>query len=277
MQFAHKNNRIRANKCGIGIQRNQKCKRTMTYYSIHTWTKKHTDLAIERNLTKNAWAMWEWLIHEVGEGKTQTIDLKDFNRYIAKKTGKPLDNRTIKSSAQRLMDSGIVGWENFTQFVRKVTVKSLFEFTLPLLKKKSKDCKLSASNADLDTPNDQFSKEEVKAEAANLSLISEIENLEQGIVENLEKSIEQCQEAGIYFDSEDAVKVLAWEDPQEVAIAIKLFYKRGGHDKITNPEGWMRRCLEKRWFDKPKFSFVQSIIHLANLIGIRHELSSRIF
>ncbi|MCC5641084.1 hypothetical protein LC593_35745 [Nostoc sp. CHAB 5844] len=239
----------------------------MTYISTY-WTKKHTDLAISKKLTKNAWAMWEWLVHEGLEGKTDVIDIRDFNHYVAKKTGKPLDNRTIKSSADRLMEAGIVRWDNFSNFIRKVTVKLIRELLPPKLKKSCNDCNLSANDATLDSSNPPNAVQGGLAEAADLNLISQIEFLEEGIIENLESNIEQCEQAGIYFDSEDAVKVLAWEDVEEVRKAIKLFFKRGGHEKIKNPEGWLRRCLDKRWFDKPKFSFIDSLLHLANLVGI---------
>lgn len=235
----------------------------MTYAPIH-WTKKHTDLAISKNLTKNACLLWQWLvICEELEGKTDTVDLKEFNHYVAQKTGHPLDNRTIKSSADRLMEAGIVQWENFNQFIRKVTVKVIRELLPPKLKKTYKDCNSSASLADLDTSNPHDDAQEGLAEAANISLINE---LGEEVVANLETNIEKCEQAGIYFDSEDAAKLLAWEDVEEVEKAIKLFLKRGGHEKIQNPEGWLRRCLEKRWFDKPKFTFTDALLHLANLI-----------
>lgn len=232
----------------------------------YSWTKKHTDLAIAKKLTKNAWAMWEWLVLCEGlEGRTDTVDLNDFNKHIAKKTGKLLDNRTIKSSAERLMEAGIVQWENFNNFIRKATVKLIRELLPPKLKKTCNDCNLPATIASLQPSNAKSVEHGVIAEAADLSLINE---LGEEVVKNLETNIEKCEEAGIYFDSEDSAKLLAWEDVEEVEKAIKLFFKRGGHEKIKNPEGWLRRCLEKRWFDKPKFSFVDSLLHLAKLVGV---------
>lgn len=236
----------------------------MAYISTY-WTKKHTDLAISKKLTKNAWAMWEWLVHEGLEGRSDTVDLREFNHYVAKKTGKPLDNRTIKSSAERLMEAGVVQWENFNNFIRKVTVKLVRDLLPPKLKKSCNDCNLPATIATLQSSSAQSVEPGVIAEAADLSLINE---LGEEVVKNLESNIEKCEEAGIYFDSEDAAQLLAWEDVEEVEKAIKLFFKRGGHDKIKNPEGWLRRCLEKRWFDKPKFSFVDSLLHLARLAGV---------
>lgn len=232
----------------------------------YSWTRKHIDIAISKKLTKSAWALWEWLVvHEGLEGKSEVIDLKAFNRYITKKTGKPLDNRTIKSSAERLMEAGVVRWENFNNFIRKVTVKLIRELLPPKLKKSRNDCNLPATIATLQPSNPHDTAQGGLAAAADLSLINE---LDEEVVKNLETNLEKCEEAGIYLDSEDSAKLLAWEDVEEVEKAIKLFFKRGGHEKIKNPEGWLRRCLEKRWFDEPKFSFVDSLLHLAKLVGV---------
>lgn len=229
------------------------------------WTKKHTDLAILKRLTKSALILWEWLVHEKLEGRVETVDLKDFNRYIANKQGKPYDNRTVKSAALRLQEAGIVSWSNFTQFVRRVTVKSLHEFIPPKLRNlSSKDCNLVAQNADLGASNALSVEQEDLAVAADL-----ISQLDEQVVVNLETNTDKLEAVGINFDSQDAAAILAFEDPEEIDKAIALFFKRGGHQKISNPEGWMRRCLEKRWFDKPQFRFVESLLCLAQLVGVK--------
>jgi hypothetical protein len=240
----------------------------MTHYTS-TWTKKHTDLAISEKLTKNAWALWEWLVHQGLEGKTEVVDLKDFNRYIAKKTGKPLDNRTVKASADRLMKANILRWDNLTTFVRRATVKLIRELLPPKLR--CRDCNLSAMNVDLQASNPCSVKQGDIAAAADLFLISKIG---EEAVKNLEENVAKCEEAGIHFSSEDAATILTWEDTKDVEAAIKLFFKRGGHIKVKNPEGWIRDCLEKRWFEKKVFKMSDALIFLCQLVGVDYEESN---
>lgn len=236
----------------------------MTHYNIPAWTPKHVDLAIAKKLTKNAWALWEWLVvREKLEGKTEVIDLKDFNSYVAKKTGKPLDNRTLKASCDRLEEAGILKFDNFTTFIRRVSVKLIRELLPPKLR--CRDCNLPASNADLQASNRYSAEQGDIAVAASLYLTSQIG---EEVIKTLEENVTKCEEAGINFSSEDAATILTWEDVADVEAAIKLFYKRGGHSKINNPEGWLRDCLEKRWFEKKNFKMSDALIFLSQLVGI---------
>ncbi|WP_017655692.1 hypothetical protein [Fortiea contorta] len=54
---------------------------------------------------------------------------------------------------------------------------------------------------------------------------------------------------GIHFD-ESEKEVLNHSNP-EIKVSIALFKIRGGFDKISNPEGFIRSCLRQRWWEHP--------------------------
>ncbi|MBE9202115.1 hypothetical protein IQ233_23930, partial [Nodularia sp. LEGE 06071] len=57
-------------------------------------------------------------------------------------------------------------------------------------------------------------------------------------------------ESGIHFDTEET-EVL--NRPQfEIKAALLLFKLRGSTEKINNPEGWVRQCLRRRYWEQPR-------------------------
>lgn len=224
------------------------------------WTEKHRDYAIAHKLPASAWALWEWLVQEGFEGKEETVDLRDFNRHIAKKRGKPFDRRTVKDAARRLQEAGILRrCQKFTEFVWHWLIRSIGTLFPP--KKRSKNCKLRSLNATNDPSNPSDAETQGQAAAA-----SPINQLPEDVVNELEENLEQLEAVGIEFDPKDVPQVLAWEDPADVREAIALFQRRGGHEKIQNAEGWMRRCLERRWWESKRPSLTEALLSLAEFV-----------
>ncbi len=222
------------------------------------WTEKHRDYAIANKLPASAWALWEWLVQEGLEGKEETVDLREFNRHIASKRGKPFDRRTVKDAARRLQEAGILKkCQKFTEFVWHWLVRSIAILLPPL--KTNKNCRLRSQSATNDPSNPSYAEHGEQAAAASL-----INELPEDLVNELEENIDQLEAVGIKFDPKDIPEVLAWEEPGDVKSAIALFQRRGGHQKIKNAEGWMRRCLERRWWEPRRASFTEVLLALAS-------------
>lgn len=57
-----------------------------------------------------------------------------------------------------------------------------------------------------------------------------------------------CSEAGIDYRPTEAGNVFS-HPISEVRQAIAHFWRRGGHEKISNPQGWLIECLRRRWWE----------------------------
>ncbi len=74
---------------------------------------------------------------------------------------------------------------------------------------------------------------------------------------NIDLNIKLLEEEGIFYDYIEA-EVL--DRPQcEVKVAIALFKLRGGFETITNPEGWIRVCLRRRWWEDARNYYLLSL------------------
>jgi hypothetical protein len=213
------------------------------------WTEKHRDYAITHKLPASTWALWEWLVQEGFEGKEETVDLREFNRHIAKKRGKPFDRRTVKDAARRLIDAGILKkCQKFTEFVWHWVVCSIATL-LPPKKKDNKNCKLRSAikssttrshNANLAPSNPS------NADERDITTTTKIPNLTAAELGQLEESVEACKEAGICYHPKTAIQVLAGYSIEEVKAAIAYTLPRA----TSNVEGYLRMCLENAWWKR---------------------------
>ncbi len=67
------------------------------------------------------------------------------------------------------------------------------------------------------------------------------------VFESESEILETCKEAGIPFHPNEAGNVLK-HSINEVREAVAHFWRRGGHDKIENPQGWLIECLRRQWW-----------------------------
>lgn len=226
---------------------------------VNTWTEKHLRMAVKEMLPLSARDLYEYLVIEDYEGKPQVLDLREFNKYIKKRRGKPYDRRTIKDARNRLESAGfLVGCKKFTEFVWHATLRSITAL-FPLEKRRKDTCKdgnLRSLNASLQGLNASNCVDGDYTTTTTLShnTPSVAELLQDAPLTEasyLEQNLEQCEDAGIDFhDPKEAVKVLSKANPEDVMEACDYYLDYCKRNKVDNPAGFLRRCLQRRWWEK---------------------------
>ncbi|HBL14347.1 MAG TPA: hypothetical protein DD379_23760 [Cyanobacteria bacterium UBA11162] len=229
-----------------------------------TWTTKHLGFCIEKGFTPTAIKFYEWLLTEMNEGAEEIVDLRDFNKWVTAKRGKPHDNRIVRRAVDQLIEAGvIIHTKKFTSFVWKWTVKSIDFLLNPKPKKSQKRTPIPKKQ-----PSNP-SNTEPCGQAATTDLISALFGVNDEVASNLEQCLTICENAGINYEPEAAAEVLTYVEPEDLKKALALFHKRGGHQKIRNPEGWLRKCLERDWWEPPqRMGLIDVLLSLKKIMGV---------
>ncbi|MBE9128600.1 MULTISPECIES: hypothetical protein [unclassified Coleofasciculus] len=229
-----------------------------------TWTTKHLGFCIEKGFTPTAIKFYEWLLTQMDEGADEIIDLRDFNKWVAAKRGKPHDNRIVRRAVEQLMEAGvIIHAKKFTSFVWKWTVKSIDFLLNPKPKRSQKRSPIPKKQPE------NPSNAEPGGQAATADLTTALFGVDDQVASNLEQCLTLCEEAGINYEPEAAAEVLAGVDPEDLKKALALFHKRGGHRTTRNPEGWLRKCLERGWWEtRQSTSLIDVLLSLKKMMGV---------
>lgn len=242
---------------------------------VNIWTEKHLRMAVSWMLPLSARDLYEYLVLEEYEGRPQVLDLREFNKYIEKRRGRPYDRRTIKDARNRLESAGfLVGCKKFTEFVWYGTLRSIAAL-FPLEKRRKDTCidgNLRSVNASLRGSNGLHCVEGDYTTTTNPSTdtspeITIAELLESAPVTEssyLEQNLQQCEDAGIEFnDPKEAAKVLSQAHPEDVMNACDYYRDYCKRNKVENPAGFLRRCLQRRWWEKTqKVTFFDALLAL---------------
>lgn len=216
------------------------------------WTAKHDAFCLEEGLPPAAKLLWQWLLHHHDQDEEIEPDLKDFNNWVKKHRGKPYCRQTLKDALAKLVDCRIVQVvKQFKWSIARIVTRPL-DWLKPKknLHKRNKNCAQQHSN-DLNTENQECS--------------SSIDPLNEEMIAEGEQILTECENVGIVFDPIQSPEILNYP-LEEVKMAIAHFQKRGGHEKIKNPQGWLLQCLRKYWYDQPEhWSFADLLIALGNL------------
>jgi hypothetical protein len=87
------------------------------------WTEKHLRYCIAKRLTPTAINLYQWLLGQMREGSTETIDLHDFQQFVTKERGKAHDLRVLKAAVERLIEADLLrNTKKFTNFVYRWTL-----------------------------------------------------------------------------------------------------------------------------------------------------------
>lgn len=191
------------------------------------WTKKHDEFCLANNIPPAAKLLWEWLMR-LGEVEETEPDLSEFNDWVKRYRGKGYCRPTLKNALTKLVDCGIVS------LIRQYTWKIVKIVTRPLdwlkpkknLPERQQIYVLPPSNAE----SDETRINQQQLSSSNHSLLAN---------------------EGFQFDSGEE-EVL--NRPQnEIKLALAIFKFRGGFEKIDrNPEGFIRICLRKRYWEQPR-------------------------
>lgn len=199
---------------------------------LPTWTDKHDAFCLKNKLTPCTKLLWKWLIRE-GQGQEIEPDLADFNNWVAKHREKGKYSRNhLKAAFKQLIDCKII------HLVKQYTWRIVKCITRPLswLRPK-KNLQVDNNNYASHTSNPSNSKAGLYSSSSPLSgtyYRDEITKL--------------CKQHGIKYHPEKPCDVYN-HSLEEIEQALKIFYQRGGHEKIINPPGFILDCLMWRYWE----------------------------
>jgi hypothetical protein len=198
------------------------------------WSEEHEAYCYKHRISPAAKILWQWLIRQGQISEEIEPDLSAFNAWVEKNRGKGYCHKYLKKIFDELVEHRVIrvikkySWKIFKLLVRPL------EWLQPPKKKSRK----KSQNTDYSS-NSQASNDK-----------SVVPGTSQQQHSNSEVNSELLNEVGIHFDSE-VIEVL--EAPtHEVKLAIIMFNLRGGFEKISNPEGFVRRCISRQWWLHPR-------------------------
>ncbi|WP_174762943.1 hypothetical protein [Anabaena sp. UHCC 0187] len=216
------------------------------------WTQKHDQFCLKNSIPPAAKLLWQWLTRE-GVGEEVEPDLSEFNTWVEKHRGKGYAHNYLKQMFNKLVEVRVVGTiKQYSWKIFKLIVRPL-EWLFPRRKQK------------LHNPNSTY-----KTPTSNPDNSVKDDIQQQHILSNQQL----MSEAGIYFDTQEK-EVL--KRPQfEIKAAIFLFRLRGAAEKIMNPEGWIRRCLQLEYWEHPS-NYKAIVDILGNSKGLQYGNSIQDF
>lgn len=191
------------------------------------WTEQHDQFCLKNKIPPAAKLLWQWLIRE-GIDQEVEPDLSEFQQWVEKHRGKKYAHNYLKQIFNQLVELRVV------QVVKQYSWKIYKLIIRPLehLKPRKKQ-KLQNHNTTYKTHQSN----------PNKSVDDDVQ--QQHILSNQQL----LGEVGINFD--DNEKEVLNRPQFEIKAAILLFKLRGAAEKILNPEGWVRHCLRRRYWEQP--------------------------
>jgi hypothetical protein len=191
------------------------------------WTKKHREFALKEELTLSAIYLWCWLADRQQEGVEQEIDLRKFNKWVAKHRKKGnYDRKTLKDALAQLEEVGLVKvLRTYTWNTQRLILYSPEYVT----EEKSPEKNLSP-NPKRSNPRQIESYQKTCIKQQQIRLVAQI-----------------CQSVGIDYRPADLQYIAAY-GVETVKKAVELLKVRSLTSKISNPPGWLRRCLQNSWW-----------------------------
>ena len=203
------------------------------------WTDQHREFCVRHKFPASAIFLWQWILGTQVENNLEVeFNLKTFNVWVEQQRGKPLDVKTVKSAAGRLLGSEAfkeLKCDGFKWNWKRWIVMPLTPPSRPIQQGKS-----SVGGGEVDNlqPSNPHSADEEDIAAAASNQVCDTQS----------EVLETCEKAGIPFRPEEAGNLLR-NSIEQVQKAIAHFQKRGGHDKIANPQGWLIECLRRHWWE----------------------------
>ncbi|NJN13236.1 MAG: hypothetical protein HC836_18045 [Richelia sp. RM2_1_2] len=209
--------------------------------SILPWTYKHDEYCLENGITPSAKLLWQWLVKK-GYVSQEIIDLKEFNGWVAKHRLKgAFSNKALKLAFNKLIECRAINLlKGYTWNIVKIITRPI-EYLKPRKKVQKRDI---FSNLDGSKPSKY-----------------NVVDLQQQQLRIVENKI-TFSRYGIHFDGDELevldrpkneilLSIVCYQiaDESRITHGNELKITRG---KINNPEGWIRTCLRRRYWDKPR-------------------------
>ncbi|WP_016951242.1 hypothetical protein [Anabaena sp. PCC 7108] len=218
------------------------------------WTKAHDEFCLENSIPPAAKLLWQWLVSIGKQEEELEPELKkEFNLWVEKHRGKGFHVNTIKNALSRLVDCGVV------QILKQWSWHEVRIITFPLDFFKVKKNSQNRHSIDKRQPSNDISTEKGECSSSNNSIS------EEDILEH-EQVLTECEKVGIVFNPIQSPEILKYS-LEDVKLAIALFFKRGGHEKIKNPQGWLLQCLRRCWYEQAQnWSFTDLLSALGEML-----------
>ena len=206
------------------------------------WTKKYDEFCLSQKLCPSSKLLMAWIVRRTKNfvASEIEIDLKDFNKWIAKKRGKPYDRKNLKSAhreadlceiAQFLdkTEGLIVLLTRVTWYYFKLHVKPL-----SYLCQEKKPRTGKSSQAETSQPSWHHSSVDKTYKQQQQNII-QIDNL--------------LQKVGLKYDSQAIHRIwrLSGKCINRIVKAIELLLYRHQHSAIARPHGFIIECLKHNW------------------------------
>ncbi|NJN13169.1 MAG: hypothetical protein HC836_19585 [Richelia sp. RM2_1_2] len=209
--------------------------------SISHWTYKHDEYCLKNSLPPAAKLLWQWLLKK-GINTEVEPDLKEFNKWVAKhRSSGAYCRNTLKDAFNKLVECRAIN------LVRKYTWNIVKIVTRPIeyLKPKKKLRKRNIFDT-LDASKPQssdhvsYQQQQLRITENKLTFSRYGIHFDDDELEVLDRPRNEVMLAIVCYQMADEGRVTQSNQ-------IKVF--RG---KVKNPEGWIRTCLRKRYWDKPR-------------------------
>ncbi|MEH1769183.1 MAG: hypothetical protein V7L30_22650 [Nostoc sp.] len=198
------------------------------------WTEEHEAFCYKHHICPAAKSLWQWLMRQGYIGEEVEPDLSEFNATVAKARGKGYSHNYLKQIFNQLVECRVIQiFKQYSWKIFKLLVRPL-EWLKPPRKKREKNLQNHNLSYTLDPSND----------------ISAVTGDIQQQHSNSDINLELLADNGIHFDSDE--KEVLERPTNEIKLAILMFNLRGGFEKSHNPEGFIRQCLRRRWWEFPR-------------------------
>jgi hypothetical protein len=199
-----------------------------TVSRVTNWSPKHEEFCLANNIPPAAKLLWQWLT-KLGEIEETEPDLADFNEWIKRHRSKGYCRPTLKNALIKLIDCGVVNLlRQYTWRIVKIITRPLDWLTPKKnLPERQQIYVLPPSNAD----NSETLIQKQQLSSSNHDLLTN---------------------EGFFFNKTESAVL---EKPEnEIKLSLAVFKLRGGFEKLKdgNPEGWLRTCLQKRYWEEPR-------------------------
>lgn len=211
-----------------------------------SWTEEHDAYCYQHHIPPAAKTLWQWLMRQGEIASEIEPDLSEFNAWVAKSRGKPYAHNYLKKIFEILVSCRVLQViKQYSWKITKLLVRPLSWLNPP---KKPREKKLHNHNSSYDLPpsNGSNAEEGVNSSSNSLTLTTaEFEELERQ-----HDILIACAEYEIYFDpNKRTTRHLLEFDIEDVRLALNHFIKRGGHQAINNPQGWLINCLRNCYWE----------------------------
>lgn len=199
--------------------------------SIHLWTEQHEIFCLKNKVPHAAQRLWQWLLWQSDLTEEIEPDLSEFNTWVEKWRGRRYTHNYLKSMFQLLNDLRVISVvKTYCWKIHRLILRPL-DWLNPRKRQPKKNLQVDDSTYNYQPPNDECAV--------------------SGVIQQQQLDIDlnkgTLDKEGIEFNSEETEVLVRpnWE----LRAAIVLFKIRGGFEKIDNPEGWIRRCLQSRYWE----------------------------